>query len=604
MSIGASAIRAGEAFVEIFARDKTDKGIKTSLQKFRSLSIAVAALGATMTATSGVIFGGLGKSLHMFSDFGSRIADSLGRTSLSSELTQALRLQAEMAGASLEDLEAAVQSAQKTIAKAAEGNEQAAAKFRKLGLSVSELVKLSPDQQFLAIAQGVSQIEDPAARATAAMDVLGGSAGRLMSILKEGGEGILQNFQMMQENGLILSDEDIDNADRLGDAWDMLMATLGAATRVVGAALAPALIRLLDFLQMGAAWVARFASANRGLTIGLALFAAAIGAAGAALTAFGTAGILVTGVVAGWSTIVTVAVGAWGMLVTAIGMVASALGLIATPMGLVVLGVAGVAAAIGSALILFFQLTDVGRGVWRDLAAGFGFLGGIAAQTFGAIFAALSAGQWQKAGEVAMAALAVAWQSGMGALVSIFTGFADWFVSGIASMLKKAIDLVAAFYADPTWKGFLDGFFAATGAGVAGKGVDKVASNAAAAKSAIDNLAGSASAWLDALDSEAVADLQQALADFEAARKAAHGDSKFKAPDWLRTLVGGGGVDSLVTAQAASSFGSFSGSSAGFQGIGKSSTFAPITEKLEEGNDLLAKILDAVESERGPEFGE
>lgn len=76
---------------------------------------------------------------------------------------------------------------QKKIYEAANGNKTAAATFRDLGVSAMGLQKLAPAEQFAAVANAISGIADPTAKAAMAMEIFGKSGGELLVLFNEKG---------------------------------------------------------------------------------------------------------------------------------------------------------------------------------------------------------------------------------------------------------------------------------------------------------------------------------------------------------------------------------------------------------------------------------
>jgi hypothetical protein len=98
---------------------------------------------------------------------------------------QRLQLAADLSGASSEQLATAFTRAQVTITKAAQGGTQATRALRTLGLSVDELTDLSSTEQFQRLATAIAGIENPAARAAAAVEIFGRSGAQLLPTFQE-----------------------------------------------------------------------------------------------------------------------------------------------------------------------------------------------------------------------------------------------------------------------------------------------------------------------------------------------------------------------------------------------------------------------------------
>lgn len=80
---------------------------------------------------------------------------------------------------------------QKKIYEATQGNKEAAKAFENLGLSAFGLQKLAPADQFAAVANAISDIEEPTKQSAVAMEVFGKSAGDLLVMFNE--KGALEN---------------------------------------------------------------------------------------------------------------------------------------------------------------------------------------------------------------------------------------------------------------------------------------------------------------------------------------------------------------------------------------------------------------------------
>jgi len=153
----------------IWARVCADRNVK-NIEDTKMMGLG-AVVAAPMVAASKV-----------FSDMGDSIAKMSARTGIGVESLSELGYAAEMSGTSMESFEKSVRTMQKTLVAAAGGSAAAVGALRKLGLTAADLDGLSPEQQFKLIADQLSKIEDPAARAVVAMDIFGKSGAELLPI--------------------------------------------------------------------------------------------------------------------------------------------------------------------------------------------------------------------------------------------------------------------------------------------------------------------------------------------------------------------------------------------------------------------------------------
>jgi hypothetical protein len=111
-----------------------------------------------------------------------QLSESLG---VSFQELRTLQVAADLSGASAESLAQAFTRAQLTISRAAGGSKEARAALAALGLSVDDLAKQTTTQQFASIAQAITQIENPAQRAAAAVAIFGRNGAALLPTFRE-----------------------------------------------------------------------------------------------------------------------------------------------------------------------------------------------------------------------------------------------------------------------------------------------------------------------------------------------------------------------------------------------------------------------------------
>lgn len=130
-------------------------------------------------------------------------AQSLG---VGFEQFQELRYAAIQSGTSIENLGKAIGKMQIALGDATAKGAQFENAFSKIGLSIEKLNQLSPDEQFAEVAEAISNIKNPADRASAAMDIFGKSFRELIPLIKGGKDG-LNNFATEAKRlGLVIDD--------------------------------------------------------------------------------------------------------------------------------------------------------------------------------------------------------------------------------------------------------------------------------------------------------------------------------------------------------------------------------------------------------------
>lgn len=245
-------IRSGGAYVEISAREAAlARGLRRAQALLAGFAANVRSLGAA--AASGIsrigvgmgIAGAAGAAIEaVFAKTGSALLDISLRTGATVESLSALSYAAKQTGTSMEAVESSMRRAQRTIGDAAAGDKTAAEALSRLGLTYDDLRGKSPDEQFSILADRVGRIADPTLRASAAMEVFGRSGTQLLPLIAEH-DALLARAR---ELGVVMSTEEAQSADRVGDAFDDLWLVGTRVAQVVGNTMAPAFLALLDGL--------------------------------------------------------------------------------------------------------------------------------------------------------------------------------------------------------------------------------------------------------------------------------------------------------------------------------------------------------------------
>lgn len=413
-----ASIKAGKAFYEIFAEDKTSKGLSSAEQALMRFGTKIGLVGASMAAFSAAALTGMTALIKGFADTGDVLGDAMGQTGFSGEFLQSLKFAAADVGVQFELLRGSISKAQKLIAEAAMGNKTAIKRFDELGMSVADIARLSPDEQFLALADAIASIEDPAQKAKAAMDIFGKSGARMLPMLNAGAKGLSEQFEDLKSRGLILSEKDIELAGRADGAFLLFTTTLRQISDLLGAALAPAFIEIMKVVQSTAEAVATFINNNRTLVVWIAGGVVAIGALGIVLMGLGAvcigASLATTGL--------TMALAAMG---TVAAFLASPLFVITA--AIVACGVAALVSAYYMDLIYnsggaFDFLKESVLGAWEAIKL---------------LWTAVSNGRWDLAGKLIGEGLAVGFYGAILAIKEAWQAMVNWMADSIAKAVAK-----------------------------------------------------------------------------------------------------------------------------------------------------------------------
>lgn len=422
----ANSIRAGKAFVELFAdNSQLVRGLRVAEKQLKAFGSKVSSIGRQTFAAGAAAMSGLVGAGTYFANVGDSVAKAAKRTGMSAEAFSALGYAAELSGVSTEDLEAGVRKMQRTLAAAAGGSKSAQDGLAALGLTAESLLGLAPDRQMEVIADRLTRIRNPALQASAAMNIFGRNGANLLPLLQEGAAGMQALKDEAARLGLVVSTEDATAAEALNDAFDRMWKTLKRVVFDVGSALTPVLQRAADWIMRVAVTTSQWVRANRPLIVTALQVAAAVAATGAVLMALGATISFIGSVLGGLATI-------WSAIGTVVSAVGAVIGALISPVGLVVAAVV----ALGAAILYW---TGAGGKAFEWLAQRFGTLRDDAVATFGGVADALMAGDISLAVKVLWLAIKMEWTRGVNWLQNIWYTAQAMLAKGFAALWYGAL---------------------------------------------------------------------------------------------------------------------------------------------------------------------
>lgn len=240
----------------------------------RSLIAVKAALATATGAIRGAV-DGLGR-------IGDTWDKMSARTGLSTEALGEYAYAAELSGASISDVERSLRHLQQTIGAAANGSAGAAKKIENLGLSLRDLIGLSPEQQLDKIAAAMADIPDPTLRAAAAVELFGRGGTSLLPMLSGGSAGLIEMRREAQKLGVSMSGEDSKAAAEYTDSLTRLHAAIQGVSLAIGNSLNRQLTTATNLVAGSLGAISKAIDGHRKL-------AAATGGTGAAIAGTVTA---------------------------------------------------------------------------------------------------------------------------------------------------------------------------------------------------------------------------------------------------------------------------------------------------------------------------
>jgi hypothetical protein len=417
---GGGAIRAGQAFVELIAKDNALlRALDRAKQRMQAFGATVVKAGAATAAAGAGLLAPVAGLFDAAVKRGSALANLADEFGTTAESLSSLAYAFGTAGVAQEEFIDTVKGLSQKLAEGADGSDEL---FTRLGLSAKELIALPVDQQFAKIADALAAVGNAADRTNIGLQLFGGAGSKLTRVLAQGSGELARLRGEAEDVGAVMRGETAQSAQRLERSLSRAWTAAANAILAVGEALFPTaegFDGIIRAVTAAAAAARAFIQENKALVVGVAAVGGTLVAAGGAAVVLGTA-------VAGLGALIGVATGAVSLL----GSVVTAL---ISPLGLA-------AAAVGGLGYLFVAHTATGKAlaavVGGGLADAWGTLRDAALDAWGGITSALSRGDLARAGEIALAGLSVAWQQGLLTLQKAWNATAGYVQESWASAGK------------------------------------------------------------------------------------------------------------------------------------------------------------------------
>ncbi len=428
MAGGGSAIRAGRAFVELFAdSNQLYRALEGAKRRVLDFAKTTAKIGAGIGAAGSAIFAPLAKFFtDAVNDAASvdMLAKRLGSTA---ENISVLRGAFAQAGVSSEEFGSSMESLSQKISHAADSRDELISGLT--GLRGDFLLGKGLDEQLDLIAEKIKNIPLAVDQLRVASEL---GLGGMVEVLKKGKAGLDAMRQAAIANGDALSSDDAKTATEIQKEYNRTLLAIKSTLLSVGKALLPAGKDIAAFgadirsaLTTARDWIVQ----NKGVITTVAAVAGAMVAGGAAIAAFGGAVALIAPAIGG--------------LITALGVLKVAFLAVASVSGLWVAAFA----TIGAGLIYLVSRTQFAKDAWADFKGSVADAADFIKGSWKGVTDALSAGDFSLAWAIVVKSAEVAWDTFIVKLTTTWIGFKVVFVDTweeATGFLAKAFVTVAA----------------------------------------------------------------------------------------------------------------------------------------------------------------
>ncbi len=265
---------AGRLKALLDAPQKAAPGLRAFNEQVQRLAPTLTAVGNAATLMGGAIVAGFAVGLKSAADFMEGLELAAGALGETTEKTQALQQVLAASGINFQQFQAAASGVVDKLAQAREGNQAAAAAFKRLGIDANDaqVRNLGAADAFALVAERLNGVTDAQERLALARDL--GISARALRILGTGDFGAQVDAAM--QGPLILTKQQQEQLSELDAAFDSLGVTAQRVKDKAFAELAPALVPFLnvvtDLLETLADWINTNPELARSIMVGVGAF--------------------------------------------------------------------------------------------------------------------------------------------------------------------------------------------------------------------------------------------------------------------------------------------------------------------------------------------
>jgi DNA-binding transcriptional MerR regulator len=261
--------------------DSFNKAIKAAQERINAFSAATEnarKAGLALSVAGAAINAAIIKSVSSFAKAGDEVEKMSQRTGISVKALQELKYAANQSGTSLDAVQVSIKKLQTSITEASDGSEQYVKSFSALGLSIEEIKKLAPEEQFRKVAGAIAEIQNPTERAARAVEFFGRSGTDMLPMLADGAEGLQKLRDRASEVGYVMDADAAHQGVVFLDTIDDIKTSVAEIINIFAQQLIPVLQKVAKFVSNLAIEIKGFAERNKTLISVIGAVALSVGA--------------------------------------------------------------------------------------------------------------------------------------------------------------------------------------------------------------------------------------------------------------------------------------------------------------------------------------
>ncbi|MBE3118838.1 MAG: hypothetical protein IMZ50_08800 [Candidatus Atribacteria bacterium] len=263
-----------------------EKALARQAKSVDKFAADISRVGRTVTAIGVGMAAPLVLSVRTFMKQGDELAKAAKRIGITTEAMAGLKHAAELGGASVDSVTVGIGRLSRNLYDAERGLTTATDAFGALGINFKELKGLSPDEQFIRVGAAVGSLSDESQKLALSLVLMGRGAAELIPLFNEGAGAMRKQMRAGSEL-LGLNQKQSEMAEELEDDFTRLTTAAVGLQMQIGAALAPAMIKLTEAMTKATIALRDYVSANPQAVTAWAQSTVAVLSFGAALMAVG-----------------------------------------------------------------------------------------------------------------------------------------------------------------------------------------------------------------------------------------------------------------------------------------------------------------------------
>ena len=226
---------------------QASKSIKTLGDSGGSSLMGLASkMGGFLAASFGIY-----KAIGVFNQARNAIDDmakSADRLGIAVETMQGFSLAGNLAGNNAQEISMAFGRMSGVLDDAIQKGGESKLAFDRLGLSLNDLARMSPDEQFFAVGEAINKVGNRTERTALAMDIFGKSGAKFLSFFHNGREAVSAATEQLDKWGVLLTKGDTMNVEAMNDSWTTLTTLVFGIAEKFVSVIAPSASALLGFV--------------------------------------------------------------------------------------------------------------------------------------------------------------------------------------------------------------------------------------------------------------------------------------------------------------------------------------------------------------------